>query len=159
MTYMLGINKALNGTRDKWECVNQGIAQERGMYNGYMEACRQERGHNTSELLENFMIQLSSADYDGGSRYGEYFAELDDRERSQFCSLNEIDPQSLSDQEKNRGLLFNMITGRIQGKVYSDKEGLDERINDQTERAGEIVNLFLDHLEADVAAYGEREGF
>lgn len=154
VTYMLGINKALNGTRDKWECVNQGITQERGMYNGYMEACRQERGRSTSEMLEDFLMQISASDYNGGSRYSAYCAELDDRERSQYCSLNGIDPQSLSVQEKDRGLLFNMITGRIQEKVYSDKGGLDERINDQTERAKEIVNLFLNQLEADVAAYG-----
>lgn len=150
VSYMLGINKALNYRSDQWETVTRTITEDRGMYNGFLEACGQERGRSTGELLDDFLNQVSQPDYNGSARYAEYMNAPNQDMRDMYCSQNFYDPESLTVQEQNRGILYNMITGRIQGKMYSDQEGLNNIAADQAAQADAITNDFLNQLEQDI---------
>lgn len=150
VSYMLGINKALNSGSDQWETVTRTITEDRGMYNGFLEACGQERGRSTGELLDDFLNQVSQPDYNGSARYTEYMDAPSQDMRDMYCSQNFYDPESLTVQEQNRGILHNMITGRIQGKMYSEQEDLNNITADQAAQADAITNDFLDQLEQDI---------
>lgn len=149
VSYMLGINKALNYRSDKWECVSKTLTEDRGMYNGYLEACRQDQGLGTGELLENFLGQMSRPDYNGAERYTAYTDEISEEMRAQYCNINCLDRESLSQWEQDRGVLENMISGRIEYKMYSDKEDTGERLYDQMQQARTVAGDFLEQLEQD----------
>lgn len=150
LSYMMGINKALNKTSDPWECVTQTVAEDRGMYNGYLEACRQERGKESYEILRDFLNQYSSSDYNGAGRYTDYINTPIQTMRDMYCSQNFYDPESLTETEQNFGVLNNMITGRIQSLMYTDKADLYEAILEQEKQADEISQRFLNALRKDL---------
>lgn len=150
VSYMLGISKALNAGSDQWECVTRTITEDRGMYNGFLEACRQERGRSTGELLDDFLNQASQPDYSGAGRYEEYMNAPNQDMRDMYCSQNFYDPEGLTIQEQNKGILHNMITGRIQGKMYSGQEGTNNIMADKTAQADAIASDFLNQLEQDI---------
>ncbi len=150
VSYMLGVNKALNSGSDQWETVTRTMTEDRGMYNGFLEACRQERGRSTGELLEDFLDQVSQPGYNGSARYTEYMNTPSQDMRDMYCSQNFYAPESLTVQEQNRGILHNMITGRIQGKMYSDQEDIYSITADQAAQADAIADDFLGQLEQDI---------
>ncbi len=149
VSYMLGANKALNSGSDQWETVTRTMTEDRGMYNGFLEACRQEGGRSTGELREDFLDQVSQPGYNGSARYTEYMNTPSQDMRDMYCSQNFYAPESLTVQEQNRGILHNMISGRIRGKMCSDQEDIYSITADQAAQADTIVDDFLDQLEKD----------
>jgi len=147
LSYMMGINKALNNKKDAWSCVSRTMTEDRGMYNGYLEACRQEGGKGTAECLKDFLDYCSGGDYDGYGRYKEY---ADKPMQSIMYDNNPYYSQDMTEEEKNREILFNAISGRIQMQMYSDKESRGEIAQDKTAQAEEITRNFLDILWEDL---------
>lgn len=147
LSYMMGINKALNHKKDAWECVCRTMTEDRGMYNGYLEACRQESGKGTAECLKDFLNYCSGEDYDGYGRYKEY---AEKPMQSIMYDGNPSYSQDMSDEEKNREILFNAISGRIRMQMYSDKESAGEIAQDKTAQAEEITENFLNILWEDL---------
>ncbi len=153
LSYMMGVNKALNGTKDEWECVSQTIAEDRGMYNGYLEACRQERGKNSYELLNSFLNSYSDPDYDSYGRYESYASYPPQDWRDRYCRDQGYDPNELSVTEQNIGVLHNMITGRIQNHMpYNPDEDskLGDIVQEQSRNANKVADVFLGALREDL---------
>lgn len=153
LSYMMGVNKALNGTKDEWECVSQTIAEDRGMYNGYLEACRKERGKNSYECLNSFLNSYSDPDYDSYERYKSYASYPPQDWRDRYCRDQGYDPNELSVTEQNIGVLHNMITGRIQDQMSFNPEGdpkLGDIVQEQSSNANKVADLFLGALREDL---------
>lgn len=147
LSYMAGINKALNNRKDAWECVSRTMTEDRGMYNGYLEACRQDGGKGTAECLKDFLNYCSGEDYDGYGRYKEY---AEKPMQSIMYDDNPYYPQDMPEEEKNREILFHTISERIQTQMRSDREDIWENEQDKMDQAEEIAGNFLDILWADL---------
>lgn len=166
LSYMLGSYTALNQTKDAWECVSQTMLYDRGMYNGYLEACRQETGKGSGKVLRDFLKGLSDPEYDGQSRYEEYLRTTEQAMRDSYCeihspggsgSLEEItqgmrklycemhglEPGSLSGKEQDTGYMKDFIaesvTSHMYGVTWEDRE----------EQARAIAESFIQRLQND----------
>lgn len=150
--YMMGINKALNESADAWDCVSQTMIEDRGMYNGYLEACQQERGKSSYDSLTDFLKQYNSPDYDGYGRYKAYVDAPVQEWRDRYCVDRAYDPDKLSVEEQNMGVLRDMISGRIQSRMPYDEEKwykVGNIAEQQAEKASKVTDLFLKTLEED----------
>ncbi|HEX3075527.1 MAG TPA: PAAR-like protein [Lachnospiraceae bacterium] len=153
LSYMMGINKAINGVKDPWECVSQTMVEDRGMYNGYLEACRQESGKSSYKLLQEFLQNYSSTNYNANSKYEAYVSYPDEDMRSWYCKDKGVYNNEISVTEQNLGVLYNMITGRIQSQMSIDVDGnasLDEIADAQSKKADKVANAFLAALREDL---------
>ena len=123
------------------------------MYNGYLEACRQERGKNSYELLNSFLNSYSDPDYDSYGRYESYASYPPQDWRDRYCRDQGYDPNELSVTEQNIGVLHNMITGRIQNHMpYNPDEDskLGDIVQEQSRNANKVADVFLGALREDL---------
>lgn len=146
LSYMMGIHKATNEKMDYMECISKTMTEDRGMYNGYLEAGQQGAGKGSTEMLKDYLKYSTSAEYDGHGRYEAYINIPDEYARSAYCNQMGYSGNDISITDQNMGVLHNMITGRIQSKITVEANGLDAIIAAQEAQANDIADRFLKQL-------------
>lgn len=143
LSYMLGMNKVLNYWDEPQAYVTAGMIGDRGMYNGYLEACRQQRGLGTGEALGGFLKNFMGGSYDAGGRYSQYYNcyydAVDDALRYRYCG----DAGTLSIEEQNDVVIKGSIASRMQDQGMYDAD-----------TAKAVSGAFVEQLQKDVQKGG-----
>lgn len=103
LTYMLGLYKTIEEKRvyPVEDYITVEMAEDMGMFNGYMEAVQIEQGKNINEALSDFLSYYSSPDYKEQNRYESYLSRISQETRDYFCRDNHIDASQVDEQEIN----------------------------------------------------------
>lgn len=112
VTYMMGMYKAYE-KENPWDCVSMETVKDRGLYNGYLEACRLETGQGMAEMLASFLESYEKPDYDPRERYQYYASAPDQLARDTYCAGHSVDPSEMSVMEQNFGVHLSAIGGRV----------------------------------------------
>jgi len=139
LSYMLGINKALNGMYEPFECVSGTMTEDRGMYNGYLEACRQEPGQDTGQVLKTFLEEFTGDSYDEKGRYNEYVNVVTQEARDRYCRDEYIGPDELSVTEQNLGIIGNTIKIELQERGMYDTDTCESISREFIRQLGEDI--------------------
>ena len=120
---------------------------DRGMYNGYLEACRQQRGQGVYDALGSFLNGFMGDSYDAGGRYTQYYNDyydvIDDELRYRYCHEAGINQGSLSVDEQNAAIIKDTIAGRMQDQGVYDAD-----------TSKKVSNVFVKQLQKDVQKGG-----
>ena len=147
LNYMLGVNKALNGWDEPYAYLTMGMIGDRGMYNGYLEACRQQRGQGVYDALGSFLNGFMGDNYDAGGRYDQYYNAYYDivteELRCHYCCDAGIDQSTLSVEELNSAFIGDLVVKRMK------KQGTYD-----TDTSKNIFNAFENQLKKDVQKGG-----
>lgn len=147
LSYMLGMNKALNNRNEPYAYITAGMIGDRGMYNAYLEACRQQRGQGTGEALDSFLRDFMSGSYDAGGRYDQYYNDyydvVDDDLRYRYCSDAGINQDKLSVAEQNEEVIKGSIAGQMQDQGMYDED-----------TSKKVSSAFVKQLQNDVGKGG-----
>lgn len=147
LNYLLGINKALNTWNGAHAYVTEGMLYNRGMYNAYLEACRQQRGQGVSEALGSFLEYFMGDSYDAGGRYTQYYDDyydvVDDELRYRYFLESGINQDSLSVTQQDEEVIKGTIASQLQdqGKYDADTSKI-------------ISEIFVKQLQEDVKKGG-----
>lgn len=147
LSYMLGMNKALNNWNEPYAYVTAGMIGDRGMYNGYLEACLQQRGQGTGEALGSFLGDFMGGSYDADGRYNQYYNGyydvVDDDLRYCYCSDAGINQGTLSVAEQNEEVIKGSIASQMQDQGMYDAE-----------TSKKVSGAFVEQLQKDVQKGG-----
>ena len=82
VSYMAGLSMVITDPPEGcWKLLTEEVSADEAMYNGYLEASRQESSENALEAMQKFLDYYASPEYNGSGRYTDYL-EMPENYRS-----------------------------------------------------------------------------
>ena len=73
VSYMAGLSMVITDPPEGcWKLLTEEVSADEAMYNGYLEASRQEPSENALEAMQKFLDYYASPEYNGSGRYTDY---------------------------------------------------------------------------------------
>ena len=73
VSYMAGLSMVITDPPEGcWKLLTEEVFADEAMYNGYLEASRQESSENALEAMQKFLDYYASPEYNGSGRYTDY---------------------------------------------------------------------------------------
>lgn len=99
LTYMLGIYKAAGNKVFIEDCITTEMIDDIGMFNGFLEASRIEKGKGLDEILLDYLYDYNSLDYNSRQCYEDFIARTSEETRVYFRKDHFSQTDGKSDQE------------------------------------------------------------
>lgn len=149
LSYMLGINKGVRQGRIMKECIGDTLFSDRGMRNGYYEACRGSHELGSGDFLREFLTGFLSEEYDAQGRYEDYYNAARKEIELLHNTASDLPQRPISEDEYG-GLMEDLFT------QYFYYTTTDVKWKERKEEANSRAQRFLNLLQEDMQRGNQR---